>query len=114
MAARFPKEIKIGYSTFKIKHLAKKSIEKAGAFGDIEFNDPVINVYGNQTGYELTNSVWHEILHGVNYVFAIKFKNAREEERCVRHMANALTTVFRDNPKLLQWTMKNLKEKKEK
>jgi len=112
MSIKFPKEIKIGYATFKVKHTSRKSIESAGAFGDTQFNESIINIYGNQADEEAVNTTLHELLHSINYIFSIKHKNAREEERYVRHMANALTTVFRDNPNLLLWIKKNLKDKK--
>lgn len=100
---KLPKEIKIGYATFKLRHVARKS-EKPIDMGEMEYQpNHVIRLFGKQEDSELANSLAHEIIHGINYIFDIPFKNAKEEEKFVRRFTNGLITVFKDNPKLLDF-----------
>jgi len=98
---KLPKKIKIGYAEFKLRWMAKKS-ENPVDLGELEYQpNHVIRLFGKQEDSEFANSLMHEVLHGINYIFDIPFKNSREEEKYVRHSANALITVFKDNPELL-------------
>jgi hypothetical protein len=98
---KLPSKIKIGYAEFKVRHIARKS-EKTVDMGEMEFvPNHVIRLFGKQENSELANSLFHEILHGINYVFDVPFKNVKEEEKYVRHTTNGMMTVFKDNPELL-------------
>jgi hypothetical protein len=102
-----PKRIKIGYLDFKLIPRSKKWSIKHKAVGMCLPEDGRIAFSTAQKRSEIVNTILHEMLHGVVYMFDINFRNLREEEKVVRKMANGLHTVFKDNPEFLEWVMQN-------
>lgn len=106
-----PKKLKIGYSDFKIVPRSNLWGKRNKAFGDCAPDEAKIQYDSSQNKTELVNTILHETLHGIVYMFDINFKSSRDEERVVRKIANGLQTVFADNPHFLEWIMQNTKEK---
>lgn len=104
-----PKRIKIGYSEFKLIPRSNAWGKRNKAFGDCAPDQAKIQFDSSQKKSELVNTIIHETLHGIVYMFDIEFRTSRDEERVIRKMANGLHTVFRDNPNFLQWIMQNSK-----
>lgn len=102
-----PKRIKIGYLDFKLVPRSKKWSIKHKAVGMCVPEDAHIAYYSKQKRSEIVNTILHEMLHGVVYMFDINFRSLRDEERVVRKMANGLHTVLKDNPQFLEWIMQN-------
>ncbi len=102
-----PKRIKIGYLDFKLMPRSKKWSVKHKAVGMCVPELGHIAYLSKQKKSEIVNTILHEMLHGVVYMFDINFRNLREEERVVRKMANGLHTVLKDNPQFLEWVMQN-------
>lgn len=102
-----PKRIKIGYLDFKLMPRSKKWSVKHKAVGMCVPEDGHIAYYSKQKRSEIVNTILHEMIHGVVYMFDINFRNLREEERVVRKIANGLHTVFKDNPEFLEWVLQN-------
>lgn len=102
------RRVKIGYATFKIQHVSRKALGQTD-FGELEYGTNVIRIFGQQSNEELVNTLMHEIGHGICYIFNIQFKTPREEEDFIREYTNGIITVFRDNPKLLTFLKRNLK-----
>jgi len=102
-----PKRIKIGYLDFKLVPRSKKWSIKHKAVGMCVPEDGHIAYYSKQKKSEVVNTIIHELLHGVVYMFDINFRSLRDEERVVRKMANGLHTVLKDNPQFLEWIMQN-------
>jgi hypothetical protein len=102
-----PKRIKIGYLDFKLVPRSKKWSIKHKAVGMCVPEDAHIAYYSKQKRSEVVNTIIHELLHGVVYMFDINFRSLRDEERVVRKMANGLHTVLKDNPQFLEWIMQN-------
>lgn len=102
-----PKRIKIGYLDFKLVPRSKKWSIKHKAVGMCVPEDAHIAYYSKQKKSEVVNTIIHELLHGVVYMFDINFRSLRDEERVVRKMANGLHTVLKDNPQFLEWIMQN-------
>jgi len=102
-----PKRIKIGYLDFKLVPRSKKWSVKHKALGMCVPEDAHIAYYSKQKRSEIVNTILHEMLHGVVYMFDINFRSLRDEERVVRKMANGLHTVLKDNPQFLEWIMQN-------
>ena len=99
-----PKKIKIGHADYKIRHVSKKSNgAKLKDLGECDYVNQVITLFGNQAPSELSDSLCHEIFHGLIQTFNIPFKNAREEEKYVRHFTGMMITLFKDNPELLRY-----------
>lgn len=102
-----PKRIKIGYLDFKLVPRSKKWSVKHKALGMCVPEDGHIAYYSKQKRSEIVNTILHEMLHGVVYMFDINFRSLRDEERVVRKMANGLHTVLKDNPQFLEWVIQN-------
>ena len=102
-----PKKIKIGYSEFKIIPRSNEWGKRNKAFGDCIPESAQIQYDASQKRAEIVNTIIHETLHGIVYMFDINFKNVKEEEKVVRKIANGLHTVFKDNPHFLEWIMQN-------
>jgi len=102
-----PKKIKIGYLDFKLVPRSTKWSIKHKALGMCVPEDGHIAYYSKQKRSEIVNTILHEMLHGVVYMFDINFRSLRDEERVVRKMANGLHTVLKDNPQFLEWIMQN-------
>jgi len=102
-----PKRIKIGYLDFKLIPRSKQWSVKHKALGMCIPEEGHIAFVSSQKRSELVNTIIHEMLHGVVYMFDINFRNLREEERVVRKMANGLHTVLKDNPQFLEWIIQN-------
>lgn len=102
-----PKKVKIGYSEFKIVPRSNQWGKRNKAFGDCAPDQARIQYDASQKKSELVNTIIHETLHGIVYMFDINFRNSREEEKVIRKMANGLHTVFADNPEFLEWIMQN-------
>lgn len=102
-----PRRVKIGYLDFKLVPRSKKWSIKHKALGMCIPEDAHIAYYSKQKRSEIVNTILHELLHGVVYMFDINFRNLREEEKVVRKMANGLHTVFKDNPQFLEWLLQN-------
>lgn len=119
MSRHLPKKIKIGYSVYKLRHVVKKlDIDKAKRkgrnvdMGECDFSAQTLRVFGKQGSDEFANTVLHEILHAINEVHKIRFKNERLEEEYVTRYADVLLTLFKDNPKLLLWFQDKLSKEK--
>lgn len=102
-----PKKLKIGYSTFKLVPRSSHWGKRNKAFGECAPDEAKIQYDATQKRSELVNTILHEALHGIVYMFDINFKSQREEENVVRKLANGLHTVFRDNPAFLEWIKQN-------
>lgn len=102
-----PRRIKIGYLDFKLVPRSKKWSIKHKAVGMCVPEDGHIAYYSKQKKSEIVNTILHEMLHGVVYMFDINFRSLRDEERVVRKLANGLHTVLKDNPQFIEWIMQN-------
>lgn len=50
---------------------------------------------------DIVDSLWHEINHGIWWVYGIQ--NGDTEERIAGIMGTALTAIYRDNPRFAHW-----------
>ena len=109
-----PKKVKIGYLDFKINPKTRKWGTRHKALGMIVPESKNISYDKTQNVCELPNTILHEILHGIAYVFDINFPNDNIEEKIIWKMANGLCTVFKDNPSLLEWIQYRLEQDSDK
>lgn len=105
------KEIKIGYRNYKIKNLDSIVSKCNEINGQFLASDGVIALSSEEDSISHTNTLIHEILHGIVYQWGIDI-DEKEEEKICNTIANGLTTVLVDNPWLLTYIQKNLKGEK--
>lgn len=99
-----PTRIKVGYADYKVRHVSKKTKSKElKDLGECDYINQTITLFGKQAPSELLNSTWHEALHSAILAFNVPFKTTKEEEKYVNHFTNLTITLFRDNPKLLEY-----------
>ncbi|QCI92584.1 SprT family zinc-dependent metalloprotease [Novosphingobium sp. EMRT-2] len=59
--------------------------------------------------HDAVDTVIHELIHACFFAFNLPDEDHKEET--VASLGTALTTVFRDNPALLGWIVKNVKDR---
>jgi hypothetical protein len=111
-ALKVPKKVKIGYSTFNIDSKDSTWKEKNQAVGMCSVDKSLIEYCKEQSDPEIVNTVIHEILHALIYVFDMEFDSSKKEECLVTKMANGLQTLLLDNPELLKWLSDSCKKQK--
>lgn len=107
-----PSKVKIGYATFKLSPKDESWSKKQRALGECHSDKSLIEYSQNQNKNELVNTILHEILHAINYIFDIEYKNSKEEEIIVRKLANGLQTVLCDNKDFVEWMIKSMEQSK--
>lgn len=100
-----PESIKITYADFKTVPLTKAQAEDIQ--GDFHYKNQIIRYDLLLTHDELVSTIYHEIFHGVDYFYDLDLPESKEEKVTNVH-ANGLTTIFKDNPALIVWTIKEL------
>lgn len=110
-ANSIPKTVKVGYSQFSLIPRDEIWAKKQKAVGECHAYKSIIEYDKTQNSNELVNTLIHETLHAIAYVFDIEFRNSREEEDVVRKMANGLQTVMGDNPEFIMWALKSMEKK---
>ena len=69
----------------------------------------MIGYTAEETGVSHANTLIHEILHAIVYQWNMELEE-KDEERLVNGLANGLTTIFVDNPKLMDFLKDKIKE----
>jgi hypothetical protein len=104
-ALKVPKKVKIGYLTFDIDSKDSAWKDRNKAVGMCKVEQSLIEYCKEQSSPEIVNTIIHEILHALVYVFDIEFDNTKKEESLVTKMANGIHTLLLDNPDLLKWLL---------
>lgn len=97
-----PKTIKIGWKLYSVESWPHENAEAKQRFGEIDYNKSIIRVdisYGARQTLEILT---HEIYHGMIHMFG-KRKPDQDEEDYVLYTASYLSTVFVDNPDLMEF-----------
>jgi hypothetical protein len=105
-APALPEAVKIGYRTFRIEDWEPGAAATKARFGECDTNAGVIRISRMFGAAKAANTLLHEILHGCYAVFCIDAED--DEEQTVSAVANALSTVWRDNPDVLNWIGRQL------
>jgi hypothetical protein len=112
MAARKTKNtlpfnsVKIGYVDADVIAIEGRELQKRdGIFGEWNGKTHEIEYDINMAEAEKVNTLLHEVLHGLNHVWGIKYDSLDQEEEIVNALGGALATFFKDNKKFLEWVM---------
>ena len=103
-----PAKIKIGYKDFKVIDSRENTDPSNINFGSCDWKKGEIAIYNG--GNEIVNvdTLLHEICHLLLASPHLDFLSAKKEERICEIMATGFTTVFRDNPQVLEFISKVL------
>lgn len=100
---KLPKSVRAGYATYKIEEWPSELATAAQRLGEADHLNHIIRVRTDLNHAELANTLLHEVLHCAYQVGAAE---DGDEEKIVTIMANQLTQIIQDNPKLWKWITK--------
>ena len=103
-----PEKIKIGYKEYRLEKLKQTVASANEAQGQFFAKEGIIGYTDDEKGVSHANTLLHEIIHAIVYQWNIDV--GEKEETIVNGLTNGLTTVLVDNPKLIDYLKKNIKE----
>ena len=103
-----PDKIKIGYREYKLEEWKQTVASANEAQGQFFAKEGVIGYTADETGVSHANTLIHEMLHAIIYQWNMDL-DEKVEELVVNGLANGLTTIFVDNPKLMDYLKDKIK-----
>ena len=104
-----PDKIKIGYRSYKLEEWKQTVASANEAQGQFFAKEGIIGYTAEETGVSHANTLLHECMHAIIYQWNMEL-DEKTEESVVNGLANGLTTIFVDNPKLLDYFKEKIKE----
>jgi len=104
-----PTSIKIGYRNYKLEEWKQTVATANEAQGQFFQKEGIIGYVTTEEGVSHANTVLHEVLHAIIYQWNMDLEE-KVEEQVVNGLANGLTTVFVDNPELMDYLKTKIKE----
>ena len=101
MSERLPASVKIGYRVYKIVEWTASQGAAANKYGECSHVMREIRVDLTHGMREGANTLLHEIVHAICSVW-YQSENDKEE-RTVSLISNGLSTVWVDNPDVMEW-----------
>ena len=102
-------KIKIGYRDYKLEEWKQTVASANEAQGQFFAKEGVIGYTADEKGVSHANTLIHEIMHAIIYQWNMELEE-KVEELVVNGLANGLTTVLVDNPKLIDYLKDKIKE----
>ena len=106
---KIPQSIKVGYRDYKLEKWKQTVANANDAHGQFFAKEGIIGYTDEEQGVSHANTLLHEILHAVVYQWNIDLDD-KMEEIVVNGLTNGLTTVFVDNPELMDYLKTKIKE----
>ena len=104
-----PEKIKVGYRDYKLEEWKQTVASANEAQGQFFAKEGVIGYTAEETGVSHANTLLHECMHAIIYQWNMELE-VKVEESIVNGLANGLTTIFVDNPKLMDFLKEKIKE----
>ena len=104
-----PDKIKVGYKEYKLEEWKQTVASANEAQGQFFSKEGVIGYVTTEKGVSHANTILHEVMHAIIYQWNIEL-DEKVEELVVNGLSNGLTTVFVDNPKLMDYFKEKIKE----
>ena len=104
-----PEKIKIGYRDYKLEEWKQTVATANEAHGQFFSKEGIIWYTTDEKGVSHANTLIHECLHAIIYQWNMELEE-KIEESVVNGLANGLTTIFVDNPKLMDFLKEKIKE----
>lgn len=102
--------IKIGPYRFEVNERNVEWMEKNAAHGTFDTLNLQINVVTeNRDKIVILDTLLHEILHGIYYLFQLS--KGDSEERVVSALSTGLLTVLIDNPEIIKYIQRTVSAK---
>ena len=104
-----PEKIKIGYREYKLEEWKQTVASAIEAQGQFFAKEGIIGYTAEEKGVSHANTLIHECLHAIIYQWSMELDD-KVEELVVNGLANGLTTILVDNPKLIDYLKEKIKE----
>ena len=104
-----PEKIKVGYRNYKLEEWKQTVASANEAHGQFFSKEGIIGYASDEKGVSHANTLLHECLHAIIYQWNMELDD-KVEEQVVNGLANGLTTIFVDNPKLMDFLKEKIKE----
>ena len=104
-----PDKIKIGYREYKLEEWKQTIASANEAQGQFFAKEGIIGYTAEEKGVSHANTLIHECLHAIIYQWSMELDD-KVEELVVNGLANGLTTILVDNPKLIDYLKEKIKE----
>jgi len=104
-----PDKIKIGYREYKLEEWKQTIASANEAQGQFFAKEGIIGYTAEEKGVSHANTLIHECLHAIIYQWNMELDD-KIEELVVNGLANGLTTILVDNPKLIDYLKEKIKE----
>ena len=104
-----PDKIKIGYRDYKLEEWKQTVASANEATGQFFSKEGVIGYAKDENGVAHANTIIHELIHAIVYQWNIELED-KVEETVATTLSNGLTTIFVDNPKLLDYLKDKIQE----
>ena len=104
-----PDKIKVGYKEYKLEEWKQTVASANEAQGQFFSKEGVIGYVTTEKGVSHANTILHEVFHAIIYQWHIDLDD-KMEEVVVNGLTNGLTTVFVDNPELMDYLKLKIKE----
>lgn len=105
-----PTAVKVGYQRYRIDLMSEEERRNSGGkLGSCDHLRSVIKLSDHLAGPEAVNTLLHEVMHAIWWVWSIGEETA--EERGVTNITNGLCCVIADNPDFCKWLSRNLNSK---
>ena len=102
-------KIKIGYREYKLEEWKQTVASANEAQGQFFAKEGIIGYTAEEKGVSHANTILHELIHAIIYQWNIEL-GEKTEEIVVNGLANGLSTVFVDNPELMNYLKTKIKE----
>ena len=106
---KIPTSIKVGYRDYKLEKWKQTVASANDAHGQFFSKEGIIGYTEEETGVSHANTILHEVFHAIIYQWHIEL-DEKVEETVVHGLANGLSTVFVDNPELMDYLKLKIKE----
>ena len=106
---KVPEKIKVGYRDYKLEEWKQTVATANEAHGQFFSKEGIIGYTTDEKGVSHANTILHEVLHAIIYQWNMELDD-KVEEQVVNGLANGLTTVFVDNPELMDYLKTKIKE----
>ena len=106
---KVPEKIKVGYRDYKLEEWKQTVANANDAHGQFFAKEGVIGYTAEETGVSHANTILHEVSHALIYQWNIEL-GEKMEETVVNGLSNGLSTVFVDNPELMDYLKIKIKE----
>ena len=106
---KIPESIKVGYRDYKLEKWKQTVASANDAHGQFFSKEGIIGYTEEEKGVSHANTILHELFHAIIYQWHIDL-DEKTEEIVVNGLTNGLTTIFVDNPELMDYLKIKIKE----